>query len=80
VAKLAGLPPLVIDRAKEVLAQLEHSNTDLKPQDEAARTMLPQPHPLIDEVRQIDLFSMTPLDALNCLADLQKRAAEPQRE
>jgi DNA mismatch repair protein MutS len=80
VAKLAGLPPLVIDRAKEVLAQLEQSNTDLKPQDEAARAMLPQPHPLIDEVRQIDLFSMTPLDALNCLADLQKRAAEPQRE
>jgi DNA mismatch repair protein MutS len=80
VAKLAGLPPLVIDRAKEVLAQLEQSNTDLKPQDEVARTMLPQPHPLIDEVRQIDLFSMTPLDALNCLADLQKRAAEPQRE
>jgi DNA mismatch repair protein MutS len=38
--------------------------------------MLPQPHPLIDEVRQIDLFSMTPLDALNCLADLQKRAAD----
>jgi DNA mismatch repair protein MutS len=76
VAKLAGLPRLVIDRAKEVLAQLEQSTTDLKPQDEVARTMLPQPHPLIDEVRQIDLFSMTPLDALNCLADLRKRAAD----
>jgi len=36
----------------------------------------PQPHPLIDEVRQIDLFSMTPLDALNRLAELQKRAAD----
>jgi DNA mismatch repair protein MutS len=76
VAKLAGLPRLVIDRAQEVLAQLEESNTDPNPQDEPARTTLPHPHPLIDEVRQIDLFSMTPLDALNRLADLQKRAAE----
>jgi DNA mismatch repair protein MutS len=75
VAKLAGLPTIVIDRAQEVLAQLEQSNTDLTPQDDQSRATLPQPHPLIDEVRQIDLFSMTPLDALNRLADLQKRAA-----
>lgn len=76
VAKLAGLPTIVIDRAQEVLAQLEHSNTDLQPQDDHSRATLPHPHPLIDEVRQIDLFSMTPLDALNRLADLQKRAVD----
>jgi DNA mismatch repair protein MutS len=76
VAKLAGLPSLVITRAQEVLGQLEHSNTDLKPHDDPSRVTLPQPHPFIDEVRQIDLFSMTPLDALNRLADLQKRAAD----
>lgn len=76
VAKLAGLPTIVIDRAQEVLAQLEHSNTDLHPQGDHSRATLPHPHPLIDEVRQIDLFSMTPLDALNRLADLQKRAAD----
>jgi DNA mismatch repair protein MutS len=35
--------------------------------------LLPQPHPIIEEVKQIDLFSMTPLDALNRLADLQRR-------
>jgi DNA mismatch repair protein MutS len=76
VAKLAGLPAIVINRAQEVLAQLEQSNTDLTPQDDHTRATLPLPHPLIDEVRQIDLFSMTPLDALNRLADLQKRAAD----
>jgi DNA mismatch repair protein MutS len=76
VAKLAGLPPVVISRAQEVLAQLERSNSDLTPQDDPAHATLPVPHPLIDEVRQIDLFSLTPLDALNRLADLQKRAAE----
>jgi DNA mismatch repair protein MutS len=74
VAKLAGLPSLVIARAQAVLEQLERSNTDLKPEENPSRATLPHPHPLIDEVRQIDLFSMTPLEALNCLADLQKRA------
>jgi DNA mismatch repair protein MutS len=34
---------------------------------------LPQSHSIIEEVKQIDLFSMTPLDALNRLADLQRR-------
>ncbi|HTL62806.1 MAG TPA: DNA mismatch repair protein MutS [Nitrospira sp.] len=76
VAKLAGLPTVVVNRAQEVLAQLEQSNAEVKPQDHASPSALPRPHPLIDEVRQIDLFSMTPLDALNRLADLQKRAAD----
>ncbi|HKT36707.1 MAG TPA: DNA mismatch repair protein MutS, partial [Nitrospira sp.] len=76
VAKLAGLPAWVIDRAQEVLAQLERPNTDLKSQDDPGHPSLPHPHPLIDEVRQIDLFSLTPLDALNRLAELQKRATE----
>jgi len=39
----------------------------------ASRASLPQPHPIIEEMKQIDLFSMTPLDALNRLADLQRR-------
>jgi DNA mismatch repair protein MutS len=76
VAKLAGLPAVVINRAQEVLAQLEQSNAEMKPQDNAPAAALPHPHPLIDEVRQIDLFTLTPLDALNRLADLQKRAAD----
>ena len=41
---------------------------------------LPQPHAIIEEVRQIDLFSMTPLDALNRLAELQRMAhVEPSQ-
>jgi DNA mismatch repair protein MutS len=76
VAKLAGLPAVVINRAQEVLAQLEHSPAEVTSQDQASPSSLPHPHPLIDEVRQIDLFSLTPLEALNRLADLQKRAAD----
>lgn len=85
VAKLAGLPTPVIARAQEVLEQLEQPDRERESRrlvaESPASSVLPQPHPLVDEVRQIDLFSMTPLDALNRLAELQKRATEsPQRK
>src|SRR5262245_14495337 len=82
VAKLAGLPAQVISRAQAVLAQLEQSDKEIEEVPVAAEpknvppSTLPQPHPLIDEMRQIDLFSMTPLDALNRLAELQRRAEQ----
>lgn len=76
VAKLAGLPAGVIERAQVVLVQLEQPELTLKgpTQEESTQTSqpLPQPHPIIEEVKQIDLFSMTPLDALNRLAELQR--------
>ena len=97
VAQLAGLPRAVIERAQEVLAQLEQSSDQsslvpslstqhdstglvagsvLSPQSSALlRETPPSPpaHPIIEEVRQMDLFSMTPLEALNRLAELQRR-------
>jgi DNA mismatch repair protein MutS len=78
VAQLAGLPSSVVDRAKQVLAQLERTDRNASsptPQDPPLPpdASLPAPHPILEEVRQIDLFSMTPLDALNRLADLQRR-------
>jgi DNA mismatch repair protein MutS len=76
VAQLAGLPDGVIDRAKAVLVQLESSSSrsvdDIQQSLEFDAT-LPSPHPMLEEVRQMDLFSMTPLDALNRLAALQQR-------
>jgi DNA mismatch repair protein MutS len=78
VAKLAGLPPTVIARAQQVLAQLEQPDstiegTPVSLEKETPQTSLPKPHPIIEEMKQIDLFSMTPLDALNRLADIQRR-------
>ncbi len=79
VAKLAGLPQAIIARAVQVLAQLEQPDTTIGisprsvSEKEATGSGLPQPHPIIEEMKQIDLFSMTPLDALNRLADLQRR-------
>ena len=76
VAKLAGLPPDVIRRAQAVLSQLEQPESArselLQEQPPLTSDSLPLPHPVIEEVKQIDLFSMTPLDALNRLAELQR--------
>ncbi|MGZ9132957.1 MAG: DNA mismatch repair protein MutS, partial [Nitrospira sp.] len=78
VAQLAGLPGLVIDRAKAVLAQLESSSSSSHHVADTQQLLefdatLPTPHPMLEEVRQMDLFSMTPLDALNRLAAFQQR-------
>lgn len=78
VAKLAGLPLPVLQRARQVLCQLEQPATSpldssLKIEILDSDRSLPGPHPIIEEVRQMDLFSMTPLDALNRLAELQHK-------
>ncbi len=79
VAKLAGIPDGVIERATAVLAQLEQPESALRAplldqsKESTPSPALPQPHPLIEEVKQIDLFSLTPLDALNRLAELQRK-------
>ncbi len=77
VGKLAGLPATLITRAEDVLAQLEHAaSAEQLPQRDPAHvaSSAPPPHPLIEEIKQLELFSMTPLEALNRLADIQKRA------
>ncbi len=80
VAKLAGIPRPVLSRAQEVLHQLEQSTqSNVSPgagenhQASLFDPSLPPPHPILDEVRQMDLFSMTPLEALNRLAELKRR-------
>jgi DNA mismatch repair protein MutS len=82
VARLAGLPQTVIDRARAVLAQLESQTAEPAAAGlEAAgkpNESLPPSHAILEEVRQMDLFAMTPLEALNRLADLQRRLEEPK--
>jgi DNA mismatch repair protein MutS len=81
VARLAGLPRVVIARAQEVLARLETgmSNEDRQQDGElvqseaASDPSLPPPHPILDEVRQMDLFKMTPLEALNKLSAMKEQ-------
>jgi DNA mismatch repair protein MutS len=76
VAQMAGIPQQVITRAEEVLSQLEQSDGSQKTRTEKNSNLektLPTPHPIIEEVKQMDLFTMTPLEAMNRLAELKKQ-------
>jgi DNA mismatch repair protein MutS len=80
VAKLAGLPNEVIARAREVLAEhesIERLATDrLSPGATPPATQLtiftPLSQPVLEKLREVDLNRITPLEALNLLAELKK--------
>lgn len=84
VAKLAGIPKPVLDRAKNILYQLEQdtSSNNVSLSDDSVKSpnedSTPKPHVILEEVKQMDLFSMTPLEALNRLADFKARLIESQ--
>ena len=82
VAKLAGLPEEVIQRAREVLAEHENAESRLTAHitggDGAERhaqltIFTPLSQPVVEKIRELDLDSLTPLAALNLLAELKKQ-------
>jgi len=84
VARLAGLPRKVTDRARGVLASLEADNPPvrMRPRGKAfSQATLFQveslPHPAIEQIRKLDLMNMTPVQALNALHEIQKKLGGP---
>ena len=83
VAKLAGLPNEVIERAREVLAEHESAeqrvtdhlaSDELQPRPPAQLTIFtPLSQPVLEKLREVDLNRLTPLDALNLLAELKRQ-------
>ncbi|MFP3974798.1 MAG: DNA mismatch repair protein MutS [Chloroflexota bacterium] len=80
VAQLAGLPRPVLHRAQEVLNGLENGNQARKRGRKKSSAkgqqlnLFPQGSPVLDELEQLDIESLTPLEAINKLYELQKRA------
>ena len=87
VARLAGLPDEVIDRAKQVLANLEKAEFDevghvryAEGEEKQGQTKPGQlslfaagPSPIEEEIKAMDVSSLTPLEALNALSRLQEK-------
>lgn len=79
VARLAGLPETVVERARQVLHELEEQSAA---QGRAAPPPDVQlglfgdglPHPVVERLRVMDVDGLTPLQALNLLAELKKAA------
>ena len=86
VARLAGLPRSVIERAREVLKRHEQSEHELSetlspgvsdepPGSDGHQQILftPLDRAVLDKLRDADLDQLKPLDALNLLAELKKQ-------
>ncbi|HUM05034.1 MAG TPA: DNA mismatch repair protein MutS [Terriglobales bacterium] len=82
VAKLAGLPNDVVVRAREVLAEhetaehrmSEHLTPGSQPERPAQLTIFtPISQPVLEKLREVDLNRLTPLEALNLLAELKRQ-------
>jgi DNA mismatch repair protein MutS len=88
VARLAGLPQGVIDRAKEILSNLEKGELDTlgmpkiattkvagsKPKPPLQPSLFPIPDPIRAELKKVRPDQITPLEALNILDELKKKA------
>jgi DNA mismatch repair protein MutS len=79
VGQLAGLPAPVVHRAREILSMLEGEHRMVpgrEPTKDPGQLPLfvdPKPHPVMQELRAMDVDRLTPLEALNRLADLKRR-------
>lgn len=76
VAQLAGLPRPVIQRASEILQQLEASSGKairLNPNLPQQLTLFPETNPLIEELRNLDVNALSPIEALNRLYEWQRK-------
>jgi len=83
VAQLAGLPKSVLHRAREVLDELETDSRDVNPrirrthkEPSEQMSLFGGKSALEEEFAKLDLDGMTPLEALNKLYELKKKARE----
>jgi DNA mismatch repair protein MutS len=82
VGQLAGLPRPVVQRAQEILQQLEASSgkaVKLSPQLPRQLALFPETNPLLEELDALDVNSLSPIEALNKLYEWQKRYLDDQK-
>lgn len=75
VAKLAGVPQSIINRAKEILAELESGKSETKVVEKHVEEMpLIQAFssPVIDKLKETDVNVLTPIEAMNLLYELKR--------
>ena len=74
VAKLAHLPKVVLDRASQLLSNFENqdNNQNYQPSLFVMDQVQPEKSKLLQQLQELDIDSMTPRDALDCLYELKK--------
>ena len=88
VANLAGLPPEVVRRANTLLGELSvsHEGSAARPPTEAAVKPDNQqlglftefvPHPLVDQIKHLDLNTISPMQAFELLREMHGKVEQP---
>ncbi len=74
VSKLAGVPDKIVNRAKEILSDIEGGKVKSEPVKRETEDNLftMADHPIVEELKKVDVTTLTPIEALNKLYDLQK--------
>ncbi len=81
VAKIAGLPADLLARADKILTQLENQGTESPVpmrQTSAVTEQIslfdePEEHPILAELAKLDIYNMTPMQAMNVLVELKQK-------
>ncbi len=76
VAQLAGLPRPVIQRAGEIMSELEKTSgraVKINPVAAQQVALFPETNPLVDELKKMDINAFSPIEALNKLFEWQKK-------
>jgi DNA mismatch repair protein MutS len=76
VAQLAGMPRPVVQRASEILKQLEMSSgkaVRIDPTAPQQMALFPETNPLLNELKKLDINSLSPIEALNKLYEWQRK-------
>jgi DNA mismatch repair protein MutS len=76
VAQLAGLPAPVIQRANEIMAELEKTSgraVKIDPHAAQQAMLFPESSPLLNELKELDVNSLSPIEALNKLFEWQRK-------
>ena len=76
VAQLAGLPAPVLQRANEIMLELEKTSgraVNINPHMAQQAALFPETSPLLDELLSVDVNSLSPIEALNKLFEWQRK-------
>ena len=81
VANITGLPAELLSRADKILTQLENQGTESPaPMRETSAVTeqmslfdTPAEHPILAELAKLDVYNMTPMQAMNVLVELKQK-------
>ena len=83
VGQLAGLPSPVVQRAQQILLQLEKSSgkaVKIDPELPRQMALFPETNPLIEELKNLDINGLSPIEALNKLYEWKKKFVDKPEE